>query len=359
MFSCVMAQKTKNKVKPQGVKQSHLAGSFRVHGNKIVIVYRNKSIATGYDNTVAGWLAANKWWERHFKRNDLGKLEYVGLLKTEKMAKLIERYLVYKKEVQKVQPRTLESIKSIITNLLKDFDKEITKNNIIKRIEEYVKTTKHQYSTQRTQLCCLQSFLHYLLKQEIIDFQIDMSQYIKPTGTKQILIYTVEEYYQIINHPSVTVEDRLIYELLWNTGCRINEILTLRRSQIDFESHSIYISNKIYKGQNETVLMTEKVEQLIKEAMKLHPNSPKLFEVPYISIYQRLVRLLKKLDMRIARRSFHSFRKTYTGRLIDAGLSPLDTADILRHRNINTTMKFYKNYNKADLLEKLNKLKDK
>jgi integrase len=60
-----------------------------------------------------------------------------------------------------------------------------------------------------------------------------------------------------------------------------------------------------------------------------------------------------ELGIKIEGRAFHGIRKMFTERMIDAGASIYDLKDLMRHREIRTTMEHYKRKRMDQLKEKL------
>lgn len=350
------------KAKAAGIKNPKLPGSFRVHGNKIVIVFKNKSIATPFYNTISGWVSANQWWANQLTQDELGRYEYTPQVSARQtLDEHITFYVDYITNIQKLQPHTICSYKNTVLRMQKYFlenNKDFTPANIDEYFTQYLTTTTHKNRSKAAYLTILAKFFKVLVENNRFDYEPNLKKYnLRLTADSSPLhIYSPEEYKNLLDYFSYSPETVIIFQLLWHTGCRVSEILKLERKDIDFSSREIFLSNKIYKNTRESVMITDKVRDILVKALKLHPTEQKVFKTKYKTLYVQLTKALEKLGIHGVRQPFHSFRKTYATRLLSSGLSVTDTAEALRHRNINTTIKIYKSFNKSELLDKLNAL---
>ena len=67
-----------------------------------------------------------------------------------------------------------------------------------------------------------------------------------------------------------------------------------------------------------------------------------------------LKRAEKNLATKIVGRGLHGFRRSFTHKLIKAGVPVPIIQDAVRHKNIETTMKHYNEYRPDEIIKELN-----
>lgn len=346
---------------PQGVKRNDLPGSFRVHGKKIVIVYKNKSIATGFSNTKMGWISANEWWASKLELDQRGNYSLEDTQIT--VQKALDLFYNYKKNVQKLNKSSLYVEITILKKLFKKVDALISKKHIESIIENFIATASVSQVTQNLYISYIGAFVNFLYEKEYINFTISFKKYKKKVSPLKRQPYTNEEYMQIVSYfdkkePIIS----LYIQFLWNTGCRASEALNIKVSDIDFKKNQIRISNKIYKGEIETILITDLVKKILLKLLNgrttgylfnntASPSEPLI----YHNMYFPFLECEKALNIKVSLRGFHGFRRSFSNRLFNSNkLSIVDIQDAMRHRDINITLQHYKEFNKSELRDKLN-----
>ncbi len=131
-----------------------------------------------------------------------------------------------------------------------------------------------------------------------------------------------------------------------NTGMRKNEILTLRRANVDLENNTITIDHTNTKTKTtrripiNSVLRKLLLEQKLKsggsEFIFLNPDGNPYKR--YDSIKGAYERLCKKVGITGLR--FHDLRHTAATRMIEAGASIVAVSKILGHSDIKMTMRY-------------------
>jgi integrase len=64
----------------------------------------------------------------------------------------------------------------------------------------------------------------------------------------------------------------LFIQFLWHTGGRISETTNIKIGDIDFENNYVIIPNKIYKNQQETLLLTAEAKEVINKIIEFRSN---------------------------------------------------------------------------------------
>lgn len=152
--------------------------------------------------------------------------------------------------------------------------------------------------------------------------------------------------------------------LAFQTGVRVGELSSLKRSDFDLESKTIHIQrteinykDKITgKACNEVrdfpktehsdryIIITDKAVLTYKHIVKINPFGEYLFEdegkrIREMAFNRRLYRICD--DLKIPKRSMHKIRKTYGTTLLDNFADESLVLEQMGHKQISTTRQFY------------------
>ncbi|MDD3862929.1 MAG: tyrosine-type recombinase/integrase, partial [Clostridia bacterium] len=145
--------------------------------------------------------------------------------------------------------------------------------------------------------------------------------------------------------------DVAILSLFLATGIRVSELVGMNFNDIDFETNSFVITRK---GGNKTVLyFSGEIKDALLKWLKVRENLKKLSQnekALFISLQNRRisVRAVENLVKKYAKAisplkniSPHKLRSTYGTNLYRATKDIYIVADVLGHRDVNTTKKHY------------------
>lgn len=145
---------------------------------------------------------------------------------------------------------------------------------------------------------------------------------------------------ELLKNACPTLRDRAIIEFLLSTGCRIEEVMNLNISDIDFIKQECMV---LGKGNKERVVFLNDVcamhlknyldsREDSNEALFIGKGAVRLRPGGVRAMMKRLENITGVEDVHP-----HRFRRTLATSLIDKGMSIQDVASILGHSNINTT----------------------
>ncbi len=170
--------------------------------------------------------------------------------------------------------------------------------------------------------------------------------------------YTEGEYNELVSYFNESnYEMALLLQFLWHTGSRCGEALEIKTSDIDLKNNRILIANKIFKGEQEYLLLTEQAVNIVNQLVELTKkrNDGKLFSWKETRLPNRcLERAENNLGLKIEGRGLHGFRRGFADRLFENCLEIPEVQEIMRHREINTTINHYKTTKQRMLLDKMN-----
>ena len=131
-------------------------------------------------------------------------------------------------------------------------------------------------------------------------------------------------------------KERMLFQFLWMTGCRITEALTVRRSDIDFINNEISIRwQKSRKWKFRTIPMHHQ----LREILEWYVSSLRYDEVVFKFTRQRAWQMCQKYSFGKPHKMRHSFAVNFIRNYKGAdGLRVLQL--LLGHSKITTTMEY-------------------
>jgi len=152
-------------------------------------------------------------------------------------------------------------------------------------------------------------------------------------------------------HNKTKIRDTAIITLFLGTGIRISELVGLDNDSFDFSENSFLVTRK---GGNQAILyFSDEVKYALQEYIVEKSNDPKVpkdesaffLSMQYKRINVRSVEILVKKYSRIVsplkKITPHKLRSTYGTRLYNETGDIYIVADVLGHRDVNTTKKHY------------------
>ena len=214
-------------------------------------------------------------------------------------------------------------------------------------------------------IAAVRSFFKYYFRREMI--AVDMASKIEmpKLHDKPIIKLDEDEVFKFLNtvesgyglsghekgfHKHTKVRDVAIMTLLLGTGLRVSECVGLNVSDVDFKSNAISITRK---GGNQTILyFSDEVKVALFDWLEERSANPALIDEPafFTSLQNRRIstRAVEKLVKKYAgivtplkKITPHKLRSTYGTRLYQATQDIYIVADVLGHRDVNTTKKHY------------------
>ena len=152
-------------------------------------------------------------------------------------------------------------------------------------------------------------------------------------------------------HEKTKIRDTAIITLFLGTGIRISELVGLDNNSFDFKTNSFIVTRK---GGNQAILyFSDEVKYALQEYIAEKSNDPKIPEnesafflsLQYKRINVRSVEnLVKKYSSMVTplkKITPHKLRSTYGTRLYNETGDIYIVADVLGHKDVNTTRKHY------------------
>lgn len=197
-------------------------------------------------------------------------------------------------------------------------------------------------STLRYYISVLKSFFNFLLNEDILG--IDPTRKIKLPKIEQRIpnaLNTAEM--EILREGCKTLREKAMLEVFYATGCRLAEIYSLNRTDINWNERSLRV---IGKGNKERIVfISVRATHLLKKYLLSRTDNEKALFVTEKGKPRRLSqRSIHMIFKKIASRSEvnkniypHLFRHTMATTMINNGARMEDVQAILGHSSPNTT----------------------
>ena len=232
---------------------------------------------------------------------------------------------------------------------LNDDYKNLNLDSCIKVIKSY--SSNHSEKSVLRLTACIKSFIKYLYIEGLI--KSDFGSNIESISTKIALpktldIITVISLIENIKPDSPkSIRDRLIFEFLYGTGCRISELVNTDLQDIDFESNIVKI--RFGKGSKQRLIplgksLKNSIEAYVIQVRNNVPNFQKIDALLLNSKGKRLTRqsiwtVINKYaqEQGIKDLTPHTLRHAFATHLLEGGADVRVVQELLGHSSINTT----------------------
>lgn len=214
-------------------------------------------------------------------------------------------------------------------------------------------------------IAAVRSFFKYYFRREMIAVDVASKIEMPKQHEKAIIKLEDDEVYKYLDtvesgyglnghekgfHKHTKVRDVAIMTLLLGTGLRVSECVGLNVDDVDFKINAISITRK---GGNQVILyFSDEVKVALFDWIEERSQNPLLIDEPalFVSLQNRRIstRAVEKLVKKYAgivtplkHITPHKLRSTYGTRLYHATQDIYIVADVLGHKDVNTTKKHY------------------
>ena len=243
-----------------------------------------------------------------------------------------------------------------------DFEVEKIDEEIIRDFRLYL---SHYYKnpykgqlkrqTQNYFLVSLRSFFRYLLKQKMKVISPEMIELGKQRdrNIKYLMPEELERLFSVVDVKNIIgLRDRAILELLFSTGLRVSELVSLNRDQVNIEKGEFGVIGK--GGKARVVFLSKRAKVWLREYLEKRndPFSPLFIrysgpkakeglttEANRLSVrsVERLIEKYRKKAMLPFRIGPHALRHSFATDLLSHGADLRSVQEMLGHKNISTT----------------------
>lgn len=269
-------------------------------------------------------------------------------------------------EIQCFQGKELKSLTLSDLNIIKPIDIEMYLEHISIYKSDDQKIHTNMERAKARKLAAIRSFFKYYFKQQLIDNNVSSLVETPKLHEKAIIRLDVNEVADLLDtveqgdglserqlsyHDITGIRDTAILTLFLGTGIRISELVGIDIKDIDFERDQFVVTRK--GGNQERLSFGEEVEnallQYLSERNQITPL-PGHEEALFLSIQKKritvravenLVKKYAKLSTPLKKITPHKLRSTYGTMLYQESGDIYLVADVLGHKDVNTTRKHY------------------
>lgn len=291
--------------------------------------------------------------------------------------KYLMRLSPFKNEVNVIEDFTPAHLEKVDLNTLLDYkvyleryENTYTTND---GIEKTVILTNSKKGILR-KLSTLRTLYSYLFKADLIDRNITEKLDLpkihhkmkKPLTFQETLkiidvIYNGEKYFkgrELALYKKKKQRDITIFSTLLGTGIRVSEMIGLNIEDIDFENSSFVVLRK--GGDNQEIYMPVQVENELHLYIQERMEFPNAKDKKALFLSNRGTRITVSSIEKMVKKycniagvynpdktTVHALRRTFACNLLEEGIDLKMVAELLGHRDISVTAKFYAQHNKA------------
>ena len=231
-------------------------------------------------------------------------------------------------------------------------DKKTTEDLMAEDLEEYMRyeaSIGHSISTYLRRLSSTRSFYLFLKREKIVNFELDNIESPKKPKTLPNCL-SVEEVDELLEMPDISkpegLRDKAMLELMYSSGLRVSELLSLERRKINLNRGIVTIFGKGAKERKVPIgdFALEYVNKYILEARNKNPgkDSKYLFLNRYgkpLSRQYFFKQIRKYADMAGIKVviSPHTLRHCFATHLLENGAQLRAVQEMLGHANVATT----------------------
>ena len=264
--------------------------------------------------------------------------------------KYVEDYLLFLKTEKKLGDNTINSYMLDLEDFFKTFNGSIescTKKDILTYISSI---NGLEVSTVNRHISSLKSFFNYLVDESIIKVS-PMEEVSSLKKAKKLPKYlSISEVNKLLNIPlnsEFDYRNKAMLELMYATGLRVSELVSIEYSNIDFENSIIRINGK---GKKERIIPLGEVASYYLKAYLNDYRSKLLKRNTYNQVF------LNNHGKPITRQGFnyilenireltgiekeitpHVLRHSFATHLLEGGADIRSIQEMLGHENISTT----------------------
>jgi len=277
----------------------------------------------------------------------------------------VELFFQYLKTEKGVSKETIESYAYDLKEFLKAFDRKDTSELLPTDISDFAKIQSKNHLSQPTiirRLSSTKSFYLFLLKDKIID--TPLVNFDTPRGIKRLpTVISIEEVEALLDAPDLSkhegLRDRAMLEVMYASGLRVSEILSLKMKNININRGIISVIGKGNKQRAVPIgdFAKEYLERYLSEARSHNPG--KNTEIVFLNRYgkplsrQYFFLQVKKYAQQVGIQediSPHTLRHCFATHLLEGNADIRTVQALLGHSNIATTQ-IYTNISTRRILQ--------
>lgn len=269
-----------------------------------------------------------------------------------------DSFLEYLKFEKRYSPHTIRSYQDDLTFFFEYLSAEYAELSVkdIKPtfIRSWLAKQKEKGASAKTinrRISTLKSFFKYQLRQEVIETS-PMTTIVSPKQSKRLPNYVeqkdTEVLFEHVEFPEnwEGLMNKMILELLYCSGMRLSELISLKESQVDLHKNSLKI---LGKGNKERIIpFSHEIKTNLEQYLKEKKNQLGETAVEFLlvnekgrKLYPKYVQMVVKkylsLITTIEKKSPHVLRHTFATHLMNNGAELNAVKELLGHSSLAAT----------------------
>jgi integrase/recombinase XerD len=279
------------------------------------------------------------------------------------MEQIIDQFMSYLHNIKKTSSNTELSYKRDLAKFgafllekgIKDV-RGITKEDLETYVV-YLRDNKFAVATISRNIAAIKAFFHYMCKEGIVDEDISDTLKAPKIEKKVPEIMSMEEVVKLLEQPSgdspKEIRDKAMLELLYATGIRVTELISLKVSDVNLPMGFIVCRDahkeRIIPFGNEAKKALMRYNSEVRESMVLDSDSDILFtncsgKPMSRQGFWKLIKYYAKKAGITADITPHTLRHSFAAHLVENGADLRSVQEMLGHSDISTTQ-IYANMN--------------
>lgn len=265
----------------------------------------------------------------------------------------IEKNKRYSKHTVIAYKNDLEQLQSYLGNtysvLVEKAEPQMLRSWIVELLDDNI-----QNKSINRKISTLKSFYSFLLKNSIIS-KLPTSKLISPKLEKPLPIVVKEKEMQVLlseftfDHSVSGRRDSLLIELLYSSGLRLSELISIKESDIDFHNSALKVLGKRNKERIVPLhkIVAEKIKAFLNEKHELGAAEELLLTDSGKKMYPKFV--YRKVNHYLGqvttskKKSPHILRHTFATHMLNNGADLNTIKEILGHANLSATQVYTHN----------------
>ena len=274
------------------------------------------------------------------------------VLYNQELPEMVKKFLVTRK-VEGLSDKTLYNYKrflEIFFFTVKKSPEQVDTDDITCFLYWYKRRNPEKEVSDRSMekvLDCLRSFFKWMYYRRYIDFNPVAP--IRPIKyEKKMKEPLTEEELEVVRRCCRTVKERAIVEVFFSTGCRVGELVNLKKSDVNWQERTVHLFGKNKK--HRTGFLNVKSLFALRDYLNSRDDTNEYLFVsdrkPHNQMHtcgvQKIIRNISERANLNKPLHPHIFRHTTATIMLEKGASLQDIQKILGHEEIETTLKYAK-----------------
>lgn len=267
---------------------------------------------------------------------------------------LLKRFIATKRVEGKAES-TLKRYYDVCSQMLNSINKpieEITTYDLRYYLASYKEKRRVSNRTLDGMRRCFKSFFTWLTSEEIIQKNPSLS--LAQIKYDKVIKHSYSDVdMELLKRSCDNLRDRAMVEFLYSSGCRVSELVSLNRTDVNFSTKEVVVLGK--GGKERVVYLTNVALLYLQEYLESRTDNNSCLFASLGNPHHRLSKngievALKKIGRKAGVENVHPhrYRRTLATNLINRGVSIQDVATILGHEDIKTTQ-IYCNINQDNV----------